>query len=1059
MIERAARCFEHGGKTLLCGQKRQIRSRRCLHSGFWSHGAGNIDLPAWWIFFLQAPASNNAELPRERRALPTDGMATGLPEIFLDFLYPVQTLALIRRLERSTQAHRQETHSVQRRSRSYTSIAADLIARTSQAENDFAEIGMDALSSDKRGERIRRRVNEILDCKDQTGLHDELWQKHQDLLELSQPLSPQELVKMLRTLGISARSTDAERLLALFESIPVDERRAIHYSHAVSAAINVKDLDTAIAIHREARSRIQGAIGTSAILRYTIQHEMWKEAIDTWHIFWHSKLLYFSRQDIWTGIDALPLSELIEKATAAVDFAISATESTDSESATAAREFALELTRRTLRVAGVIFDIPKHQQLIEKIKILGLSSTEMPALALQQYLSVNSREHGHRALQLYRSLRQDTKFSPKERLLQSVLTKLASIHSTSGMFMMIDDWRKYLGKLHHTAYETVMKELARAGQVDAVQDLFKEFVADWGPPRRRGLFNSLLYVHLRRADTEGIVRTFERLQREHGFIPNLRSYNFLIMTFARVGDVDGALDWVTKLKESGIIPDQNTYSTLMSMYGKRGDIDAVQDLLEQSRVEGLKSSKSMIDSLVLANINDEKLEEAEKLVEEALQMDLAGSRTHMWNVLLNAYAMRKNMEKVSQLQKRMQEAGVPFDNLTYAALMTSLTVAKHPKAAHKVMDTVMPRAGLRRTTLHYAIVMGGYLATKEYGRLFTLYKEMLRRNLTPNMSTQNVLLRAAAAVDKDRGKGNEDSAELTRAHQTLAQTLQNLDPAELAPTEPRKFVGPNALDEAFNSTYFEYMIFLHGTEAAFDKVTELYDSYISNAQKFGRQDVEASPPMRMLSALLVAHTRAENHDEVDRCWYLALAKSEELCRKSKAKLAKPGWVLPSRRFIINLPLHHYIKHLGNQSRYGDLINVINDLRQAGYDLHSNNWNTYIQYLARSPDPAHQLLAFDLCERELIHAWPGWQALGHVNSIKPKFRAMTRDMVLMPRKRMPNYRTFVCLTAAYADARSGGETKREKALKAVAPLTLDAVRRMPRIDDWEQNTILRNRADA
>ena len=1046
---------------MLLGSKKNLRSRRHLHSAFWSHGAGFIDLPSWWMLFLQNSDTSQESCSNKKHGNPAATLSRGLEEIFLDFLYPARTLALIRRLKRSANAQHHAAQNIKLYSRSYTSIAADFIngakaAGTTTGAWAQKTSARSTSETPQPGDSIRRGINEMLGLKDYTWIYDELWQSYQALLEMSQSLSPQELIKMLRCLGTSKRTVDVERAVALFDSIPVPQRRAIHYSYAVSAALSLKDLDTAVDIHREALARINGSIGTAAVLRYTIQHEKWQLAIDTWHSYWIDRLHYYTRPDIWTEVNALSLPGLLEKAFSAADFAISTAESSQKDNAVAARDFALELIRQIFGIQNTDFDIDKHRLLVQKARTLDASDMSTQMMALKQLLSVNSREHGHRALHLYRELRKDPKFTPSTDLLSLVTARLLAQKSNLGTSMIVEDWRTYHQKIPASVAIDAAQVFAQLGQLEAVQTLFREYCSTYGK-RKRKWYKILLFVHNRRADPEGVVRTFNEMQKESHFKPTVKYWNYVIGTFSRIGDVDGTLSWYNKLLESELRPDSRTYSQLMLLYAKRGDSETVYDLYQQSKMNGIKPSVFLINSLVLANINDQRLVEAEQLVKEALHMDLKGSRTFMWTILLNAYALRKKVEKVSELHRQMQESGVASDAMTYAALMTSLTFAKMPTAAYKILDKVMPRAKIKRTSLHYAILMGGYLATKNHSKIFEVYKHMLMRNLSPTISTQNILLRAAGSVDeanRETEKDPEIQTELVRAQQTFEQTISNLDPMELAASEPRKSVGPNPLNESFSSTYFEYLIFLYGKDASFAKVTELYERYISTSAQFSDRDVEASPPICLVGALMVAHLRADDHGEVERCWYLALDKAEKLACRARAVPSEPGWVSHSRRFIMNIPLRQYINSLGQQGRIDDLTSTINQLHSSGFALNSPNWNHYIQHLAQSPEPRHQLLAFELCERELIPSWPGWDTLGDPTWVQGKLRPMTRDTMLHPERRMPAYPTLVHLAAVYLQAKLGVRLTSPRSFDKVAPKTVDAVSTMPRMADGAQIKLLR-----
>ena len=984
-------------------------------------------------------------------------LSAGLHKMFLDFLYPVHTLALIRRLEQSTNAQNHAAQNIKHCSRTYTSVAKDFLNGAKVGGTATGAQVTDTSDQPQSGDAIRQGINEMLGWEDHAWVRDELWQSYQTLLEMSQSLSPQELIKMLRCLGTSQRTIDAERAVALFESIPLHQRRAIHYSYAVPAALSLEDLDTAVDIHREALARINGSIGTAAVLRYAVQHEKWQLAIDTWHAFWVDRLRYYTMPDIWTGVSTLPLADLMEKAILAVDFANLTAESSHDESAVAARDFALEVTRQAFCVQNTTFDFRKHWRLIGKARHLDPSDMTTPTMALKQLLSASSREHGHRALYLYRRLRKEPTFLPSRDIVSTVMDRLMAEKSTFGMLMMLQDWGTYHQKVPAGIAIKVAAVFASIGQLEHLLNLFDYFLSTYGRPNN-GWYLMLLFVYNRRADTQGVVRAFDELPKKHfRFKRNLQAWNYVIGTFCRIGDVDGALGWLNKLLESELRPDSRTYFLLMSMYAKRGDREAVSDFYEQSKLDGVRTSTLMINTLVLANINDERLAEAEQLVKESLHVDLEGSRTFMWTILLNAYALRKNIEKVSELHKQMRDSGIVSDGMTYAALMTSLTMVKMPDSAYKLLSTVLPRANLRRTALHYTIVMGGFLANRQYGKVFEVYRSMLNRALHPTISTQNHLLRAAASLDKaDQNSDLEftGQTELVRAQQAFEQTISSLDLMELAASEPRKFVGPDPLDEAFSSTYFDYMILLNSDDTAFANVTELYERYISTSARFSDRDVEASPPIRLLRALMVAHLRAGNHEEVERCWNLALDKSKKLACRAKAVTSEPGWVLHSRRFIMNLPLRQYITSLSEQGRFDDLRSTIDKLNTSGFALNSPVLNHYIQRLVQSPEPKDQLLAFQLCESELIHNWPGWDVLGNPGFVRGKLNKLTRNLAHSWSQRMPEYRTLVRLASVYLQAKLGTLSIQPRRLVDAAPRTVDAVINMPRVADEDQITLLR-----
>lgn len=1029
-------------------------------------------------------------------------MAAGLHEIFLDFLYPVQTHALIRRLNRATRSHCQAAQLAKQSSRNYTSVAEDLIAGnarkyTSVAEDLLAgktstvdyrqeqrEQANKDLEVEKRVQAMHEKAEELLDRFAGPKDCDELWKLQQDAFEASQPLDAELVRRIFLSLSSSRRAIDRERSLALFETI--SGKTSLLYTRAVKAALKLNDMDTAGDIHREAAAQNPGSIniGTPDILKHAVQHDQWRRAVDIWYRLWRSPFVYFSVQrDLWKEVDALGVQELLLRTENAVDFATSMKAMASSphkgglhqETAVAARDFALTLVERAFEVRGVTFELAQHMKLLKKVKILSNTRAKHLLQALSQLLSLTGQDQLAAALGIYRELRMDPSFAPSQGLLEQMLGVFRLSRSPSALLMLLEDWQRYMpNKIPIDQYITIARVIADSGQADGMESLLRSFFDQYeltgmAEGDKTKILNCALRVHHKRADTRTLLQKFDEFQRQYNFVPNKISYNTIITAFARVGDVENTLAWFETLKQSGLPLDHHSFHSPMAMFAKRGDFDAVQDILEELEQNNMKLNMAMVNALVVANIKNERYEEAEKVVLQAFELDLEGPRTHMWNILLSAHALRANLQKVSELHQQMHQLGVPEDPSTYAALLTSLCQSGRAKYAWMILKKVMPRLSIEQTVFHYAILMKGFVRIQDYQMVFVVNRHMIKNRLAPNSSVANALLRATAWTDKKEMEQETRQGDFTRAHTVLDMTLKQLDPAALAEPMPRTYSAPAPLDEAFVSTHFEYMIYLYGKEAAFAKVTKIYDDYIAKAKELGHDDVENSLPMMMLSNLLIAHRRAGNDDEVERCWSLALDKLEKITKRANANVAEPGWVLYARRFNVSIPLREYLRHLSDRQRFDDMLTVVRDIRRAGYELYSHQWNVLVQYLSASPHARHHIAAFETCEAELMHDWPGWLRLAasdasHVGRswtyMKRALRRENRKGHTMREKRMVQYRTVVQLAGVYRDAVSGaasrgGEVSRAELLRR-APVTVGAVMEMPRMDDREQNAFLPER---
>src|SRR6187402_1293094 len=87
MLERTAGCLESGSlRRLLPASRKTLKSRRTLHSSFWSHGASDLELsPLWTALVRAADAVDQGQKT-----------STGTTGMLLDFLYPAGTVNFLR---------------------------------------------------------------------------------------------------------------------------------------------------------------------------------------------------------------------------------------------------------------------------------------------------------------------------------------------------------------------------------------------------------------------------------------------------------------------------------------------------------------------------------------------------------------------------------------------------------------------------------------------------------------------------------------------------------------------------------------------------------------------------------------------------------------------------------------------------------------------------------------------------------------------------------------------------------------------------------------------------
>ena len=1100
MIEGPVGCLEKRGiRFSYAAHGIPLRSYRRLHSAFWSHGAGGIDLPSWWIALLQLPQAKEASETVQEDIKPR----------FLDFLYPSQALAFIQKNLRTDSAVRRQRQIVtaHQRSRAYASLRPDASLDPSDRATPLEANGSDQQLADEeiskditRAEDLKTQLDKLLLIDDGEADLSELWEVYLEMQSLALALHPRQILRFLRYLVKSGSKVNQERSLQVFASLPVSERKSIHYSYAISAALNNNKVEAAVRFHSEALNGLHVSIGTSSLLSYTVERGFWQLAVETWQAYWNHKEGNVEGSYIWVEVDTIPLPELWDCTLTAIDFAAGLTELADSGDAAAAREFALQLALRSFALRDIKDDsfhdntviygleryftryrflhgqttlvqrhykpdgmvgvehrnVDKQRQLFDKATSLQTPTYELYESATHQALSFKTKLYIKQALTFYQALRANAHIKPAPDLLEALLRQFCKLDSETGILLILDDYRYYHGTLSSEIYRLATSGLAKQGHYRAVEALLEEHCNQHGKVASSDIANSILKAHWRRGEVKPVVETFKALEGRYGFKPDSHSFDAVIATHARVGDVEGASTWYNSLIDSGLTPNRGTLIPLMSMFAKRGDLGLVKQLLRQSEIYGIETNIAMITALVLAHVVNGHLADAEKLVNGALEIADVPQRMHtrMWNYLLNAFAMRRDLEKVTYLHRRMRENNIPSNGVTFAALMLGLCIVKRPKDAHKILTNVMPQLGKSPNSIHYAICMSGFLSLKLYKKPFELYSDMLEKEIKPDLAVHNNLIRAAAGIDAttslESTTGSDQQAYLI-ARDAFEQAMKDLDPTMLATTNPIKFVGASRLDESFTSSLFTYLIFLYGKEKATDQVKILYDRYNETRIDL-KMDVESTPPHQMLSALMVADLHIQNHDAMDHHWELSLKSAQKLAHCAGAKYSEPGWVLPARRFVLNTHLRYYMRSLIARSKYDELNKTIEHLRYCGYELDSRAWNLYIRGLLRD---RQVLLAFKHCEKELMPGWADRQP--SINPWLYKTLKSGRPSHLDLHRRLPTFHTLVHLAAAYVDSQSSidgqGGIPTTQQLYDVAPQTVDVVCQLPIINEEAQREFL------
>lgn len=1001
-----------------------------LHSAFWVHGAGELELSDIWAALIRA--SETADGRDEKHS--SSQASTIAPSLFLDFLYPSRALQFIRQCS-AWKSDRQEYRGrslwvAKSRSRLYTSIALD--GAQVQDEIEHNEDTVDNVSK-LNGATVDTNIE--LEALNE---YDEAWQHYKESDAVQQRALA---ISLLYYLSISERMVDAHRAIEVFNSIEHEYMTLKQFGGVISAYLRIGDVTNAIKSHAEAFTKFKDPVGTELIMSHLIEQCQWQLAQEFWVT---SKTTLGERRglDIWKKVDHLPnLADRALKLAAFVGESYGeVTGTSTSVIPLEVKEFAVAVVMRAL--------VPKDDKPVVNSKIFsalfkvlqswGADTDDVYEKCILQFVAMNDAKL---AIQTYRWYRERVAGTISQRVLEEILKFACKYRNTPGLQEVLDDWTRFYGSESPHSQRSILAHFAAEGEVDTVKALTEHyFPASNSPATKVGDLIPLLHAHARRGEISEVVRLFEGIKVEYGVEPSIRIWNILINAYGRVGDVDGAFQRFEELLSSPKKPDDYTFGTMMGICTRAGDLDEVVELFELAQKMNVSPSCAMVNCLVLGHIQEDRLHEAEKICEDASRMNLKGSLTRMWNYMITAYAMRRDLENTNRLLRRMEEKNIDFDSLTYSALMQVLCTVGQPDSAAEILKNIMPAVGILPSNFHYAVLMGGYIRTGELEKVFEIHSDMKQRNIKSSVSTRLMAIKAAARQDERSFQYDMPGLWLERAERYFLEAYTSMQPLDAA-EGLKKGIGHGA-PVAYESAYFDYMIFVYGRRS-FERVQEIYSQYLAILPP----DRQKDPPIKILSALMISNLAEKNYLGVQQCWDLAFRKA-----KQEAQRLRGEGFLESHRYRLSTSLMTQMVSLFRQRK--DLPELVDEVLAAGFALSNKNWNLYVQLLTKM----HKYKdAFKLCESMLMDKWTGWP--------KDRWKAPMRNRLPMElrieNKQQSNlrafYQTLFLLSKAYKELTGSAMENREWEATLVniereCPKTVKAVQTMYRTHSGYQRYI-------
>ncbi|KAF2668794.1 hypothetical protein BT63DRAFT_285592 [Microthyrium microscopicum] len=960
--------------------KRPFRSQRELHS-FWNHGAPSPTIPPWWDTLLnQMCILFTDTLSKPRSSPKSDQPTSGM----LDFLYPPKTLALMRRLSRTSigtiyfrkKELRMSSPAMSARKRVQISGHGSIGYRKQSTladggenpqppphyaehneqsdELNFQEIKLQeldwikALRASKAEDGSARKdflshIQGTIPLPGDNLSYSHAWALYRDLPPEQQTIEAK--IQLANFLSFSDSEEDSVRLFFITNSPGFDETYA--FWRATVVHLFTGRIDNAAKLHAAARQRdLRTYIGSDVLLAHAIRAKDWQRVLqvstEVYAGMTESSDLEGTRQqlqDLWRVAIRLPgLTDIVD---AYLTYAVN---------------------RLDVQYYVTSDSIISVLEMMKRANVNEKRLLRYALISLCDKIQESTNQSKHRQFHLLRLLWTAYLKSAKSTggaspsLIEKILSTLTffsriNVVSATQTQQMLEEICSVASQsfmnLPYAAIVSMMTLFSRKGNLSIVQSLNSSLRPTIG--ELSGIDRNLLEME---QDTERVCsllrvhvvagnfyRTEEFFSRLSQLFPRILQIEEVwievIRSHARARRFGAAFEIVfDRMPKAGCHVTRHTLRELIAICGAIGDAKAVTTLISITRQENVPIDLNMLKHVVLAHIRSEDTPAAAKS-ETLLKKETDFQDGHYPVQHPGEYGIEKtkfitavsakDYSLAMSIFNGLEAKGVPIDGTMYLNLVRLHCRSKNTNQAQKIVDQVLPKSNIPTHAGHYALLMQGYFHEYRYTDCLKAYDELVQAGQTPDVTSR--ALRLAAFCRLNRPEAEEDRHVLALLRANLSQTSMDLRYNPDFP--PVWHAGPV-------DVHFYQVLEAFSEVGAWDLVNYVQKWYINVAH--------GGPSLSILKSLLKANALAGNHDEVEILWKACLRKLSAHVRAVSDELGKLSEYASKQ--VLN-DMRESIQWIADDADGEDIDGLGEISMPGGYDVrHLLSWplNWYITNL-------------------------------------------------------------------------------------------------------------------
>ncbi|KAJ4799382.1 Pentatricopeptide repeat-containing protein [Rhynchospora pubera] len=325
-------------------------------------------------------------------------------------------------------------------------------------------------------------------------------------------------------------------------------------------------------------------------------------------------------------------------------------------------------------------------------------------------------------------------------------------------------------------YRAAILTFCRAGWLEDAEVAFSDLCRSVDGKLGSSVYNVLLhgFVHWRKH--EKALQLFDKMLKRDLVQPDAYSFNIIIDSCCRSGDIDSALDWLGKMKDMGCEPNVVSFNTIIRGFFRKKKfkegIGVAHEMIDlgckfsvatcEILINGLcynGKTKEAADLLVEFLLNDSIPNEGfdchvlleslckEGLIEKAIQVfDLLSEKKGCSSLSVVGYItlieeLRKSgrLDYACKVMESMVKAGFVPDTITINCLFENLCDLGKTFDANRLRSMALEK-GFESDGLTFSIIVRGFAKEGKIKEGKGVLDEMLDAGFIPNITTYNRFL-------------------------------------------------------------------------------------------------------------------------------------------------------------------------------------------------------------------------------------------------------------------------------------------------------------------------------